>query len=137
MGLSISILLDSIISFTINGFISFCFSIEYLKNPKLFEKNNYMYLSVFVNKFIIFVLTYFCQKEDGENELISNSSLIAIYLYILELFSSLIKVIFSVKVLIIFQIIFSAPIAPFFSYLIYLLVCDIYNLYLKCKGDGF
>ena len=133
MGLSISILLDSIISFTINGFISFCTSIVYFQNPKLFDKNNYVYLTVFINKFIIFVLTYFCQEEDGENELISNSSLIAVYLYILELFSTLIKTIFSVKVLIIFQIIFSAPIAPFFSYLIYLLF---YNTYSKCKKNN-
>ena len=79
-----------------------------------------MHFSVYINKFAIFILTYFCQTQDEENELISNSSLIAVYLYIVELIFSSIKKIFSVKVLIIFQIIFSVPIIILYLYFLFL-----------------
>ena len=77
-----------------------------------------MHVSVYMNKFAIFILTYFCQTQDEENELISNSSLIAVYLYIIELISSLIKSLFSVNVLIIFQIVFSVLVVILYLYLI-------------------
>ena len=82
-----------------------------------------MHVSVYINKFAIFVLTYFCQTQDEENELISNSSLIAVYLYIIELIASLIKKIFSVKVLIIFQIVFSVPVVILYFFIILVQFC--------------
>ena len=123
LGLSMSILLGSIFSFTINGIYSFSSSILYFTNRKFFDKEKDMHVSVYINKFAIFVLTYFCQTQDEENELISNSSLIAVYLYIIELIASLIKKIFSVKVLIIFQIVFSVPVVILYFFIILAQCC--------------
>ena len=89
-----------------------------------------MHVSVYMNKFAIFILTYFCQTQDEENELISNSSLIAVYLYIIELISSLIKSLFSVNVLIIFQIVFSVLVVILYLYLISVEYCS------KCKKNN-
>ena len=120
--LSMSIVLGSIVSFSINGIYSFVTSILFFTNRKFFDKDKELHVSVYINKFAIFILTYFCQTQDEENELISNSSLIAVYLYIVELIFSLIKSIFSIKILIIFQIVFSAPcVLLYFS--IFLLYC--------------
>ena len=130
--LSMTILYGSIFAFTLNGFYSFMTSIMYFTNRKFFDKEKDMHVSVYINKFAIFVLTYFCQKKDEENELISNSSLIAVYLYIIELISSLLKKIFSVKVLIIFQIVFSFPVLILYLYLLFLYYSS-YKNYLKKK----
>ena len=121
--LSMSILFGSIIAFTINGIYSFITSILYFTNRKFFDKDKDMHVSVYINKFAIFILTYFCQTQDEENELISNSSLIAIYLYIIDLISSLIKAIFSIKVLMIFQIIFPFPVVLLYLYFILYSYC--------------
>ena len=118
VGLSIPILLGCIVALTFNGAYSFFTSILYFTNRKFFDKDKDMHVSVYINKFAIFVLTYFCQTPDEENELISNSSLIAVYLYIIELIASLTKKIFSVRVLIIFQIVFSVPIVILYFFLL-------------------
>ena len=67
-----------------------------------------MYVSIFMNKFVIFLLSYYSEKQDKENELISNTSLIAIYLYITEEIVSGIKKLLSLNCLIIIQIIFTS-----------------------------
>ena len=118
--LSNSNFLGSMLTFTFNGIYAFGASILYFVNREFFDKDKDMHFSVYINKFAIFILTYFCQTQDEESELISNSSLIAVYLYIVELIFSSIKKIFSVKVLIIFQIIFSVPIIILYLYFLFL-----------------
>ena len=96
---------------TINGLSSFALSIKYLKNKKSVYSNKYLYYPVFWSKYnILFIISLLnnCNLTDDENELISNSSLFSVYLYILELLFSLIKKILPLKGLIILQIVFTS-----------------------------
>ena len=61
--LSASILIGSLFIFTINGVVSFYSSILYFTNKKFFDKDKELYLIIFLNKYAIFVLTYFCKLK--------------------------------------------------------------------------
>ena len=109
-----------------NAFSSFYFSIKYFanKNSSLFEKQD-IYYPIFWNKYTIFMLYFYCLKQDEENELISNSSLISIYLYILEQIIIVIKKILPLKGLIILQMIFSSIIVLIYSIIILFFILEI------------
>ena len=88
-----------------NSISSIILSLKYLnKNKSLFE-DKFIYYPILWNKYSIFLLYYMTIKTDEENELISNSSLVSIYLYIIEKIISLLKKIFSLKGLMIIQLI--------------------------------
>ena len=136
--LSESILIGSLFIFTANGVTSFILSILYFKNKKYFDKYKYLYGTIFLNKFPIFILIYFCQTQDIENELISNSSLIAVYLYVLDLILTLLKKIFSSSILIMFQIVTSFPTVIIYVLIIVgLIVLTIILIYLKLFYEKF
>ena len=90
-----------------NATSSFYFSIRYFvdKYSSLFEKQDICY-PIFWNKYTVFMLYFYCLKQDEEKEMISNSSIISVYLYILEQIIIGIKKLLSLKGLIILQIIF-------------------------------
>jgi len=67
------------------------------------------YALLISNNYIIFMLSYVCIKLNLENEIISNSSLISVYLYIIELVFFVIKKLIPLFLLIIIQIFFSLP----------------------------
>ena len=92
-----------------NAISSFYFSIRYFvdKYSSLFEKQDICY-PIFWNKYTVFMLYFYCLKQDEEKEMISNSSIISVYLYILEQIIIGIKKLLSLKGLIILQIIFSS-----------------------------
>ena len=90
-----------------NSISSLIFSIKYLKDKTSFYEGKYYYLPIYWNKFSIFILSYLILNQDEENELLSHSTIISIYLYILELIISGIKKIFSINALIIIDLVFS------------------------------
>ena len=88
--------------------VSSCiFSIMYIYDKKLLSKGKLIYYPLFLNKFMIFFLYSFIAKNDEKNEIFSNSSFVAIYLFISELLIYVIKIILSIKALIIIQIVSS------------------------------
>jgi len=68
---------------------SFGYSFILLSGKEISLKLDITYF--ILNKYIIFVLSYFSIKLDLENEIISNSSLISVYLYTTEIIFSEIK----------------------------------------------
>ena len=85
--------------------VSSCiFSIMYIYDKKLLSKGKLIYYPLFLNKFMIFFLYSFIAKNDEKNEIFSNSSFVAIYLFISELLIYVIKIILSITALIIIQI---------------------------------
>ena len=84
------------------------FSIMYIYDKKLLSKGKLIYYPLFLNKFMIFFLYSFIAKNDEKNEIFSNSSFVAIYLFISELLIYVIKIILSIQALIIIQIVSSS-----------------------------
>ena len=94
--------------------VSSCiFSIMYICDKKLLSKGKLIYYPLFLNKFMIFFLYSLIAKNDEKNEIFSNSSFVAIYLFISELLIYVIKIILSIKALIIIQIVSSLYIVFF------------------------
>ena len=85
------ILIITFLLISLNIIYSLFFSITYLSNKDYFFKEKHQYYPIIVNKFIIFMLSYFSIIIDLETEIISNSSFSSVYLYIIELIFSLIK----------------------------------------------
>ena len=129
-----SILYGTIYILISNSLSSFVYSIRYFYNKDSLFKNQLLYYPIFFNKYAIFMLSYFCQEQDEENELFSNSSLISVYLYLLELITSLLKKIIPISGLIIIQIIcsFLLAVPSFLAYftLIFLISFMIYKIYM-------
>ena len=109
-----------------NSILSLYFSIKYLKDESSLYNDKGIYYPIFFTKYFIFIISYIILNQNKEeNELISNSSLISIYLFILELIISGIKKISSIKALIIIQIILSSLTILVLGILILLLVISI------------
>ena len=78
-------------------------------------------------------MTYICQVQDDEIEMISNSTLVSVYLYIIELIITLIKKIFPLKALMIIQLIFSSIIVlSVGSLILFLLISTLIICCVKC-----
>ena len=91
-----------------NSIASFIFSILYFKNKNsLFEKKE-IFIPVYFHKYTIFTLSYLSQSVDEDNELLSSSSLISVYLYIFDLVISGIKQLLPLTGLMVIQILFSS-----------------------------
>ena len=123
-GLAKSILYGNVffISF-VNSISSFYFSILYFKNRNSFFNKKELCLPVYFHKFTIFMLSFFCQTKDEDLELLSNSSLISVYLYILDLAILLTKKILPLTGLIIIQIIFSSLVVLVDAYFLLIFLC--------------
>ena len=101
-----------------NGVFSFIFSVLYLsfKLEYIFEDNvNVIFIPILINKFYLLTFNYYCayiSEETKNDELISNSTLISLYMGIWDLIIYIIKAIFSgnenLRNIFIFQIIFSS-----------------------------
>ena len=129
--LSFTIVLSIFLIFIpINAGFSFIYSIKYLIN----NKKTYNTYHILWNKYSIYILNYICQVHDDEIEMLSNSTLVSVYLYILELIISLIKKIFPLKFLIIIQLIFSSVIVLFIGLLLLLILFNIVlDIIICCK----
>lgn len=91
----------------LNILISLIYNLIYdFKKDTNFYKSKFLKYPIFMNKFLIFDLTYFCNIKELDNELISNSTLISVYIYIIELIMSLLKKL-SFKWLMLLQYIFT------------------------------
>ena len=108
---------------------SFILSIIYLTNNNSLYDIKYMYYPIFWNKYILFILFYFCLTQDEKNEIISYSSILSVYLFIIEQGISGIKSLLSLKGLIILQIIFSSIII-LNSFLILMFFIFYYNSFI-------
>ena len=112
-----------------NSISSFYFSIKYLKDESSLYNDKGIYYPIFFNKYFIFIISCIIlnqnQKKNKEIELISNSFLVSIYLFILELIISGIKKISSIKALIIIQIICSSLIILVLGLSILFLLCTL------------
>ena len=89
----------------INCILSIVLSSIYLTNKKF---NFFIKISIFINKFMVFILSFYCVKQDDNFELISNSTFDAIYLYLTDIIIYIWEKIIPLKGLIIMQIIFSS-----------------------------
>ena len=85
--------------------VSLWYSIKYLKSKKSVYNGKGICYPIFLNKFSIFMLYYFLAEENEKYEVFTNSSLVAFYTFISELILYAIKALFSIKVLIIIQIV--------------------------------
>ena len=112
---------------------SLIFSIKYLKDNSSLYNNKVIYLPIFLNKFSIFIISYLILNQNEENEVISNSSLISVYLFIVELIISGIKKISSIKTLMIIQIVFASPIIIYLFLILLILILSI--LIYICKRN--
>ena len=115
-----------------NGFFTLFFSSLYLSdnNNKIFTKK-YLYLVPFLmNKFYYFTLTYYCisySEAKKKYDLISGSTLISLYLFILEIITSSIRDNSNLKSLYITQIIL-ACLLPCLIFLFYFCSFAIYTM---------
>ena len=132
--LSNSIFFSTLYIFMMGSLLSLEVSIRYLIDKDSIFENQYIYYPLLLNKYIIFMLTFFSQKQDEESELLSNSSLVSIYLFILEIIISLLKRFVPLFYLIIIQIVFSSIIGiPSFIILINLIIIMINQLIITYK----
>ena len=92
--------------------ISCIFSYIYLLNKKKTYLTSFIYQNIFY-KYSIYLLSYICQIQNDDIELLSYSSIASVYLYIVELIISGIKKLFPLKTLIIIQTVFSTIIVIF------------------------
>lgn len=110
-----------------NSFLNINFASNYLRGKfkKESDKDISIYLSILYNKFFIFQLNYYCVNKAKENtNLLSQSTLITIYLTISDLIITGINLIFKdIQTLLLIQIIFSG-----FVYLIFLLALYLFSL---------
>ena len=83
---------------------SMVLSIVYLRNKKSVYNGKWIFVPLFLNKFMIFMLYYFLAKQDEKYEVFSNSTFAAFYLFLSELILYAIKALLSIKLLIILQI---------------------------------
>jgi len=107
-----------------NGFYSFIFSILFFSSN--IDNNNYLLIPIFMNKFYFFTFAHYCTIYTDEAEgmdLISCSTLIAIYLWIWELVIGFMSDHFSMSVLFGIQIFVSAILILIFLSLVSAFLC--------------
>ena len=95
-----------------DGLFSLVFSSLYLSDSDndIFENNNFVLVPILINKFYYFTLIFYClsySEEKRKFELISSSTLISVYLFIINTIISLIRTYIPLKVLYIIQLIFA------------------------------
>ena len=95
-----------------DGIFALIFSSLYLSNSDnfLFEKNIFFIIPILMNKFYYFTLMFYClsySEEKRKFELISSSTLISVYIFIINSIISLIRDSITLKVLYIIQLVFS------------------------------
>ena len=117
-----------------DGFYALIFTSLYLSNNEniIFSKNYIYLVPVLMNKFYYFTLIYYCisySEQKKKFDLISGSTLISVYLFILELITSSIRDSSPLKSLYITQLVF----ACLFPCLIFVLYCCTFLIYMICK----
>ena len=124
-----------------DGFFALIFSSLYLSdnNNPLFDNTNLLLIPILMNKFYYFTLIFYCisySEEKRKFELISSSTLISIYIFILNFIISLIRNNISIKSLHIIQLVFSClfpclMILGLIAYFVLYIVCPPYDY---CAG---
>ena len=117
-----------------DGFYALIFTSLYLSNSenKIFSQNYIYLVPVLMNKFYYFTLTYYCisySEQKKKFDLISGSTLISIYLFILETITSSIRDNSPLRSLYITQIVFACA----FPCLLFVLYFCIFCIYMICK----
>ncbi len=103
-----------------NEIFALIFSSLYLSdndNNPMFENNNFLLVPILMNKFYYFTLVFYCisySEEKRKFELISSSTLISIYISIINFIISLIRNNISLKALYIIQLIFACGVICLF-----------------------
>ena len=95
-----------------DGLFSLIFSSLYLSDNgnEIFENDNLYLIPILMNKFYYFTLIFYCisySEEKRKFELISSSTLISVYIFIINLIISLIKSYISLRGLYIIQMVFT------------------------------
>ena len=108
--------------------LSLIFSSNYLKNKNSILDGKKIYYPIFINKFTLFFIYYFCLKQDEKNEMISHSSFASLYIYISELILDRIKKLIHLKGLIIIQIVMSSLL----TLILFCILCPIFCSKLPC-----
>ena len=109
-----------------NEIFALIFSSLYLSdndNP-MFENNNFLLVPILMNKFYYFTLVFYCisySEEKRKFELISSSTLISIYISIMNFIISLIRNNISLKALYIIQLVFACGVICLFL-LVFILI---------------
>ena len=125
--LSITFIGVSLIEFVVS-LLSLIFSSNYLKNENSILEGKKIYYPIFINKFTVFFIYYFCLKQDEKNEMISHSSFASLYIYISELILDGIKKLIHLKGLIIIQIVMSSLL----TLILFCVLCPIFCSKLCC-----
>ena len=117
-----------------DGLFTLVFSSLYLTNSDhfLFDNDNFLIIPILMNKFYYFTLMFYClsySESKRKFELISSSTLISVYIFIINLIVSYIRDSISLKVLYIVQLVFSC-----FPCILILLII-IYSLRILFKCD--
>ena len=111
-----------------DGLFALIFSSLYLSydnnNNPLFENNNFLLVPILMNKYYYFTLVFHCisySEEKRKFELISSSTLISIYISIMNFIISLIRNNISLKALYIIQLVFACGVICLFL-LVFILI---------------
>ena len=120
-----------------DGLFTLIFSSLYLSdnNNPIFENNNFLLFPILMNKFNYFTLVFYCinySEEKRKFELISSSTLITVYISIINFIISLIRNNISPKSLYIIQLVIACCIpCPF------ILICLFIFFYVFCNSEIF
>ena len=123
-----------------DGLFTLIFSSLYLndsENP-IFDNKNFLLVPILMNKFYYFTLIFYCisySEEKRKFELISSSTLISIYIFIINSIVSLIRNYIPLKPLHIIQLVFSCCFpCLLIIFIIFILFYEIFYNQTKCAG---